>query len=109
MPTKLTLRKCIKLYGSEVGDKYFKAVKKLSDLGLNVASGWDEKEVSLSVGEHTRGRTFKFINDYESIVMHDGIVKNIKTLQYRDISQKYFLPAKSLYDGYRHDFVDKNL
>lgn len=69
MDLVLLKAKCRIFYGNSAGSKLFNAMKKIADKNFCVATGWDERELSISRGCNYRGTIFKLTRDYEHIIM----------------------------------------
>ena len=91
--------RCIKLYGEETGKKLFFAMRRVANLDFCVATGWNEREVSIARGCESRGKIFELTEDYEAIILpgFETTPVSLRDLSRNDITT--YLPEQ----GYKSD------
>lgn len=86
-------RRCISLYGKQVGNKLADVMLKVGRKDFCVATAWNARQISISMSCNSRGKIFKITEDYKTLIAPDETRISIETAEYIDIA-KYLNHSK---------------
>ena len=103
MDEKNLEKRCFELFGDKKGVKLFDAMTKLFDMKCCIATGWNERQVSIAASCENIGRIFYFLDNYKGIIMPDGNNFHLDRVRSSDIW--LYLPNR-IYTDQKHCYVD---
>jgi hypothetical protein len=100
-------KSCVHRFGINEGRKLFSLMKIIRKKDFCVATGWDSKEISISLSCSLRGTLCRIVDDYKFLIFPDGFKEKVYNLNY--ITIKDHLKKYGSISNYSHCSVDSFL